>query len=103
MNTMKFSLTEVNNIEFATRGQTDNKLWLALQNGRITSSRLEKYCTEDNLQIQEKGHYGLWRKNEMFSIGGKIMSSLLYGEAISFEPTGLHLLPEVLFGGIFKW
>ena len=38
MNTMKLSLNAFNNIEFATRGQTD-KLWLALHNGRITSSR----------------------------------------------------------------
>ena len=38
MNTMKLSLSEVNNKEFATC-QTDNKLWLALHNGRITSSR----------------------------------------------------------------
>ena len=37
---MKLSLSEVNNIEFATHGQTDNNLWLALHNGRITSSRI---------------------------------------------------------------
>ena len=39
MNTMKLSLSEVNDIEGETCDQTDNKLWLALHNGRITSSR----------------------------------------------------------------
>ena len=43
MNIMKLSLSEVNDIEFATHDNndtdTDNKLWLALHNGRITSSR----------------------------------------------------------------
>ena len=39
MNTMKLSLNEFHNIEFGTRGHTENKLWLALHNGRVTSSR----------------------------------------------------------------
>ena len=32
-------LDECDSIEIATRGQASNKLWLALHNGRITSSR----------------------------------------------------------------
>ena len=31
--------SEVHEIEAATRGQTENKLWQALHNGRLTSSR----------------------------------------------------------------
>ena len=38
MNSLKLSQTEVERIEFATRGQASNKLWSALHNGRITSS-----------------------------------------------------------------
>ena len=36
MNTTKLSLS-FNDIEFASHGQTDNKLWLSIHNGRITS------------------------------------------------------------------
>ena len=39
MNSMSITPDEVQYIEIATRGQAENKLWLALHNGRITSSR----------------------------------------------------------------
>ena len=39
MNAMKLSPSEVKDIEIATHGQANNKLWVALHNGRITSSR----------------------------------------------------------------
>ena len=36
---MKLSFDEVSRIEMATCGQSDNDLWCALRNGRVTSSR----------------------------------------------------------------
>ena len=39
---MKLSCTEVAEIETATREQSDSVLWLAIQNGRVTSSRFAK-------------------------------------------------------------
>ena len=39
LSNLELSYVEVQTIEAATRGQTDNDLWLALHNGRLTSSR----------------------------------------------------------------
>ena len=115
MNTMKLSLTEVNDIEFATRGQMDNQLWLALHNGWITSSRFEeilhrRQSTNPRRLVKDIMGYGekmkclppqmLWRKDsEPTAIKCYLESRHKNGEAISFEPTGLHLLPEKCYLG----
>lgn len=115
MNTMKLSLTEVNDIEFATRGQTDNQLWLALHNGQIISSRFEeilhrRQSTNPRRLVKDIMGYGekmkclppqmRWGKDsEPTAIKCYLESRQKNGEAISFEPTGLHLLPEKCYLG----
>ena len=112
---MKLSLTKVNNIEFATRGQMDNQLWLALHNGRITSSRFgeilhRRQSTNPRRLVKDIMGYGekmkclppqmCWGKdNESIAIKCYLESRHKNGEAISFEPTGLHLLPEKCYLG----
>ena len=107
---MKLSPTEVNNIEFATHGQMDNKLWLALRNSQITSSRFgeilhRRQSTNPRKLVMDIMGYGEkmkclppqmhWGKdNEPTAIKCYLESRHKNGEAISFEPTGLHLLPE---------
>lgn len=63
MNSLKLLQTEVERIEFATRGQASNKLWSALHNGRITSSMFgeilhRRASTDPNNLVKRVMGYG---------------------------------------------
>ena len=116
MNSMTLSQAEVDNIEFATRGQTTNRLWLALHNGRITSSRFgemlhRRESTNPNNLVKRIMGYGhkesmhlppqiRWgRDNEPLACKCYLEDRKKLGEEMSFEPTGLYLLPEKSYLG----
>jgi len=115
MNSMSLSPDEVQCIEKATRGQADNNLWLALHNGRITSSRFAEIfhrrpSTNSRRLVKEIMGYGermknlppqiRWgRDNEHTARKCYLQSRSSNGETIVFEPTGLYLLPEKSFLG----
>ena len=116
MNSMKLSQTDADNIDFATRGQAKNKLWLALHNGRITSSRFgeilhRKSSTNPQRLVKDIMGYGKseakhlapqmrWgRDNEPVACKCYLEDRQKEGEAMSFEPTGLYLLPEKSYLG----
>lgn len=115
MSTMKLSPDEVKDIEIATRGQADSKLWLALHNGRITSSRFgeilhRRASTNPRRLVKDIMGYGekmkhlppqiRWGKDNEFTARiCYIESRHKNGETMVFEPTGLHLLPEKSYLG----
>ena len=115
MNSVKLSTNEVMEIEIATRGQAENKLWLAMHNGRITSSRFaeimhRKPSTDPRRLIKDIMGYGggikhlppqiRWgRDNEPLARKCYLENRNHSGETIVFQPTGLYLLPEKSYLG----
>ena len=108
---MKLSQSEVASIGFATCGQATNKLWFALHNGRITSSRFgeilhRKSSTDPQRLVKDIMGYGKgkakhlapqmrWgRDNESVALKCYLDDRQKEGEAMFFESTGLHLLPD---------
>ena len=101
---------EVEAIEAATRGQAGNDLWLALHNGRLTSSRFGEIMhrhqsTDPRRLIKDIMGYGgqmqhvppqiRWgRENEDAARKCYIAYRKTCGEDLFVESTGLHLLPE---------
>ena len=115
-NSMAHSQSEVNSIKIATRGQASNKLWLALHNGRITSSRFgeilhRRESTNPQNLVKRIMGYGKhqtehlppqlrWgRDNESVACKCYLKDREKNNEIMLFEPTGLFLLPEKSYLG----
>ena len=110
LSNLKLSYAEVQAIEAATRGQTDNDLWLALHNGRLTSSRFgeiihRRQSTNPRRLVKDIMGYGgrmqhmppqiRWgRENEDAARKCYIANRKACGEDMIVELTGLHLMPE---------
>ena len=112
MKSMTLSQEEVDQIEKATREQTDSKLWHALRNGRLTSSRfgeiLHRRQTTDsrrlvkdimgyrkaNVSSQVPPQIRSGRDNEPLARKCYLESRRTVGEDIVFESAGLSLLRE---------
>lgn len=106
INSMMFSQSEANSIEIATRGQASSKLWMALHNGRITSSRFgeilhRKESTNPQNLVKIIMGYGKhqtkhippqvqWgQDNEPVACKCYLKNRQRAGEIMLFEPTGL--------------
>ena len=110
LSNLKLSYAEVQAIEAATHGQTDNDLWLALHNGRLTSSRFgeiihRRQSTNPRRLVKDIMGYGgqmqhmppqiRWgRENEDAARKCYIANRKACGEDMIVELTGLHLMPE---------
>ena len=117
MKSMTLSKEEVDQIEKATREQADSKLWHALRNGRLTSSRfgeiLHRRQTTDsrrlvkdimgyrkaNVSSQVPPQIRWGRDNEPLARKCYLESWRTVGEDIVFESAGLSLLQEKSYLG----
>ena len=101
-------------IEKSTRTQADNKLWLALHNGRLTSSQFgeilrRKDTTDPSVSVKSLMGYKReivctaamkWGKdNEDHARQMYIQDSAEAGEIMSVRETGLTLCPSVPYLG----
>ena len=112
---LKLSYDEMEAIEAATQGQTDNDLWFALHNGRITSSRFgeiihRRQSTDSRRLVKDIMSYGgrmqhappqiRWgRENKDAARKCYIANRKACGEYMVVESTGLRLLPEKAYLG----
>lgn len=112
---MKLLQDEVSMIEEATRGQSDNELWFAIRNGRLTSSKFgeilhRRESTDPRRLIRDIMGYGgplkklppqmRWgQENEDEARRCYIENRCTFGEIMTVKQSGLHLMPEKAFLG----
>ena len=115
LNNMKLSHSEVTAKEAATHAQSESELWMALRNGRLTSSRfgeiLRRRVTTDSTRLVTDimGYNGLLRhlppalcwgqQNEAKARQCYVINRQVFKEDMIVEPTGLHLFPGKSFLG----
>ena len=112
---MKLPVDVVENIEAATRQQSECELWFALRNGRITSSRFgeilhRRSSTDPKRLVKDIMGYGgpmkhlppqiRWGKdNEENACLKYIHNRAAIGETMVVTPCGLHLISEKSYLG----
>ena len=112
---MKLLLDEVTMIEEATQGQSENELWFAIRNGRLTSSKFgeilhRRESTNPRRLVRDIMGYGgpmkslppqiRWgRENEDEARRCYIENRHAAGETMIVKQSGLHLMPEKAFLG----
>jgi len=112
---MKLEPDEVAKIEEATRGQSDNNLWFALRNGRLTSSRFgeifhRRESTDPRRLVRDIMGYGgpikclppqiRWgQENEEEARRCYINNREAAGETMVVKESGLHLIPDKAYLG----
>ena len=116
MQSMSLSKEVVDRIEEMTREQADSKLWHALRNGRLTSSRFgeilhRRQTTDPRRLVKDIMGYGKsnskhvpppirWgRDNEPLARKCYLENRQAAGEDMEFESAGLSLLPEKCYLG----
>ena len=118
MQSMTLSMEEAGRIEEMTREQADSKLWHALHNGRLTSSRFgeilhRRQTTDPRRLVRDIMGYGKtnskharappairWGKdNEPLARKCYLENRQAAGEEMEFRPAGLSLLPEKSYLG----
>ena len=111
---MKLLQDEVAMIEEATQGQSDNELWFAIRNGRLTSSKfgeiLHRRESTDPRRLVQDIRYGppmkrlppqiCWdQENEDKARRCYIENRHVAGETMIVKQSGSHLMPEKVFLG----
>ena len=71
-----FNETDVDLIEAATRGQATNKLWIALHNGRITSSKFGEILHRKSSTNPQRDY---------FNYSGMPMITVFYCSIVTFD------------------
>lgn len=112
---MKLLQDEVAMIEEATQGQSDNELWFAIRNGRLTSSKFgeilhRRESTDPRRLVRDIMGYAPPMKrlppqirwgleNEDKARRCYIENRRVAGETMIVKQSGLHLMPEKAFLG----